>query len=124
MRCGTKAWTFPPTLWSTRASLAGFDRRAPLDQRAALRRHGRETVPAGVAVQRVERERGLAPADALVVREEGGADPRRRFFPLRHRALALGRDAVALPRQSLAQRRLLRPHLLQRLLRLRGPALR
>src|SRR5205807_2289983 len=77
---------------------------------------GREAVTAGVAVERIERERRLPAADALVARQQAAADADRGALALRHRLLALGRDGVAPARERLAQRRLLRAHLLEGLL--------
>src|SRR2546430_12308952 len=45
-------------------------RRATLDQGPALRRHCREAVAAGVAMQRVQRERRFAAPDPFVARQD------------------------------------------------------
>src|SRR5207247_714796 len=84
---------------------AAFNRRATLDQGPALRRHCREAVAAGVAMQRVQRERRLAAPDPFVARQQTGAHACGGALALREGELALGRDLLAFSRQRLARRR-------------------
>src|SRR5256886_16721216 len=79
-------------------------RRATLDQGPALRRHCREAVAAGVAMQRVQRERRFAAPDPFVARQQTGAHACGGALALREGELAPGRDLLAFSRQRLAQR--------------------
>src|SRR5438034_2851577 len=106
------------------AGLAALDRRAPLDQGAALRRDRGETVAAGVAVEGVQRQGCFAAANALVARQERGAEPGGGALALREGPLALGRDLLALAGERLAQRGLPGPHVVERPLGFRRLALR
>src|SRR5205814_1697678 len=80
-------------------------------------------MPAGIDGQGVDGKRRLAAADALVAGRHPGGAAGGRLLPLGAGALALARDLLASSRERLTLRRLLRPHVRERLFRLRGPSL-